>query len=156
MRRKTPAVLVGSFALMLGNPACYMMATASPIDRAAVELNCARDQIRVVRSATYTGGGVYVLDACGQQASYECMGTVCQKACSASPKPSEYTGAGETDGSFHSLAVKRAAAEFGCAAENTKQVRHADSVGGGFYVMSVCGQEVRYNCAGTVCNLACN
>lgn len=123
------------------------------LERAVVSL---RQPLQRAEPATYTGGGVYVLDACGQKAFYECMGTVCQKACSASPKPSEYAGAGETYGSFHSLAVKRAAAEFGCDAENTKQVRHADSVGGGFYVMSVCGQEVRYNCAGTVCNLACN
>lgn len=140
-------------------PGCFVMSGPSAgtaIRVASVQMDCPAEQLKAIRSAQYTGGSMYVLEGCGARVTYECMGTVCQKACSYEAKPSSYTGAGETGGSFSALVGQRAAAEFDCPAESIRQVRHADTMGGGTYVLSVCEKEVTYNCMGSVCNLACN
>ena len=71
--------------------------------RAAVELNCPKENIKVLRSAAYSGGALVVLNACDKIAYNECMGTVCLPRCVYNPKPVEYTGSGETDGKFKKI-----------------------------------------------------
>ena len=88
--------------------------------RAAVELNCPKENIKVLRSASYSGGALVVLNACDKIAYYECMGTVCQPRCVYNPKPVEYTGSGETDGKFKKLVLERAMVEFEATADEIK------------------------------------
>lgn len=121
---------------------------------ASVELACSKDQIKIVREAQYSGGGVFAIDACGAKATYECMGTVCTKACSYTPVKSDYSGEGETKGSYHKTVMRRAAVEFECT--DIKQISHSDSRGQGIYMIDACGNKAKYQCMGSVCNLSCN
>lgn len=121
---------------------------------ASVEYGCAKESIKILRQTEYMGGGAFAIDACGNKATYECMGTVCQKACSYTPQPSGFSGTPETDGAFHSVVMKRAGVDFECT--DIKQMSHSDSRGQGVYMLDVCGNKAKYQCAGSVCNLACN
>lgn len=125
------------------------------IARASVELNCQKENVKVLRSAAYSGGALVVLNACDKIAYYECMGTVCQPRCVYVPKPVEFAGAGESDGKFHKLVIDRAMVEFEAAAEEIKQMRHFDGKGQGSYFLFIKGNEVNYECYGSVCNLKC-
>lgn len=125
------------------------------ITKAAFDLNCAKENVKVLRSANYSGGALVVMMACEKVAYYECMGTVCQARCVYTPKPSDYTGPGESDGKFHKLVVDRAMVEFEASLEEVKQVKHLDGKGQGTYVLAVKGNEVTYECFGSICNLKC-
>src|SRR5690606_16016698 len=125
------------------------------IDRASVEFDCAKDKISVVRTAKYAGGGLIVLNACEQIVYYECMGTVCQQRCNYSEKASDYSGTGETEGKFHKQVLERASVEFEVPQTDIKQIKHYDGKGQGSYYLLIKGNEVVYECAGTVCNLKC-
>ena len=125
------------------------------IDKASVEFNCDKSQVKILNSSKYTGGGLFVVEAAGKKVYYECMGTVCQSRCNYTDKPSDFKGDGETNGNYHKLVMDRAAVEFDCKSADIKQVKHTDSRGQGYYVLSVCGKEVEYECAGSVCNLKC-
>lgn len=125
------------------------------MERAAVEYNCAKDKIKVVRAAKYLGGGLIVLSVCDSLVYYECMGTVCQQRCHYIPKQSDYAGAGETGGNYHKQVIERAAIEFECPADEIKQIKHYDGSGQGSYYLLIKGKEVIYECMGSVCNLKC-
>lgn len=125
------------------------------MSRASVELNCPKENVKVLRSAAYSGGALVVLNACDKVAYYECMGTVCQPRCVYTPKPVEFTGASETEGKFMKLVMERASVEFEVAVADIKQMRHFDGKGQGSYFLYINGNEVNYECYGTVCNLKC-
>jgi len=124
------------------------------IKRASVEYNCPAEKITIINNTTYPGGGLFVVKVCDSTVYYECMGTVCQPRCPYQQKAATETGS-ETDGKYHDIVIKRAEVEFGCSASEIKQIKHADDRGQGYYVLSVCGKQVEYQCMGTVCNLKC-
>jgi len=123
--------------------------------KAAFDLSCPAENVKVARSSNYPGGALVVITACDKIGYYECMGTVCQTRCVYTPKSTDFTGAGESDGKFHKLVMDRAGVEFEAAADDVKQVKHLDGKGQGTYVLAVKGNEVTYECYGSVCNLKC-
>lgn len=125
------------------------------MERASVEFDCSKDKINVVRTAKYMGGGLIVLSVCDSIVYYECMGTVCQQRCKHTEKASDYSGEGETKGKFRKLVFERASVEFEVPETEIKQIKHFDGKGQGSYYLYVKGNEVVYECAGTVCNLKC-
>ena len=125
------------------------------IEKAAIDFDCQKDKITVIRSVFYTGGGLVVLNVCDSTAFYECMGTVCMQRCKYVPKPIEFTGEGETKGKFHKQVFERASVEFDVAQSEIKQIKHFDGKGQGTYYLYINGNEVVYECMGTVCNLKC-
>lgn len=125
------------------------------IDKAAFDFNCAKEKITVIRKVFYTGGGLIVLNVCDSTVFYECVGTICNQRCNYTPKPTEFNGEGETDGKFHKQVIERATVEFDVAQTDIKQIKHLDGRGQGTYHLFINGNEVIYECMGTVCNLKC-
>ena len=144
---------IGMFAITSGIAQSKFEKTS--MSRASVELNCPKENIRVLRTAAYTGGALVVLNACDKIAYYECMGTVCQPRCVYTPKAVDFAGVGETDGKFSKLVKERAMVEFEATSEEIKQLRHFDGKGQGSYFLYIKGNEVNYECYGSVCNLKC-
>ncbi|MCA9536871.1 MAG: hypothetical protein KC593_24480 [Myxococcales bacterium] len=124
--------------------ACGGTTPGAPFRRAkltaADEFDCAPADIREVGGMEWTRGARYALEACGQRHTYECDESTCTRVCDYVPVASSFTGEGPAEGDHGEFVARWAAAEFGC--DDVRQVERARSR----YTLSVCGQEVVYDC----------